>query len=205
MRTSAEGLLDLRLGGSFTSKSEDSIQFDPDPPVEFETKWKDSFGGGIRGGYWFKGGAKWLGLAGDISYFRPKEDISGEALEIHVIPLSLLLMFRAPLITSDKYPNGRLQPYVAAGPGFFVSVFSLDLDPMFDEEITEASFDVGPDVRGGVAFLASRHFGFFVEYRFTRFEPKYDAEVDTFMGSADFTAETQMETHHVAGGVTFRF
>lgn len=203
MRTSAEGLFDLRLGGSMTSKSEDSIQVDPAPPSEFETKWKDSFGGGIRGGYWFEGRAKWLGLAADISYFRPKEDISGEAAEIHVIPLSLLLMFRAPLITSEKYPNGRLQPYVAAGPGFFISVFSLDLDPI-DEEITETSFDVGADVRGGIAFLVARGFGFFAEYRFTYFDPKYDGELDT-LGNADFTLDTQMEAHHVAVGVTFRF
>ncbi len=92
-RVSAQGFLDIYVGGAFTRDS--SIDFetflgDVSVPVE----WGDSFAGGVRGGYWFQGRAKWLGLGADLSYFQA--DV-GRVVTFHLIPISTLAMVRLPL------------------------------------------------------------------------------------------------------------
>ena len=49
-------------------------------------------------------GLPWLGLAGDISYFRP--DAGGA--DIHVIPISPLVMFATTFLTAAFNPTQGL-------------------------------------------------------------------------------------------------
>ncbi|HSF06481.1 MAG TPA: hypothetical protein VLG10_11885, partial [Methylomirabilota bacterium] len=62
---------------------------------------------GIRGGYWFEP-VPWLGIAGDLSTFEADSD----NVRFQIVPFTILVMARLPLLTTDDIPRGRLQPYV---------------------------------------------------------------------------------------------
>jgi opacity protein-like surface antigen len=182
----AEGFVDLRVGGSFTEDND--VEVDP-PGFEFSTEYEDSPTGGIRGGYWFDP-LPWLGVAGDVSYFAPDDDTPGGP-EIDVIPISPLLMLRAPLVTSEEFPNGRVQPFMGIGPGIFVTI--VDFDSAGDDDTVE----VGLDAHAGLNFQVTRLVSLFAEYRYTYVEPEVEIQgVDI---------EPELSTHHVGAGVGFHF
>ena len=190
-RASAEGLLDIYAGGTFTSDSGLTFNVDGDDLGPFPASWDDGWAVGIRGGYWFEGPMKWLGLALDLSYFPASESLG--VLDIHLLPLTPTLMLRVPLFTRNAHPGGRIQPYAAVGPGFYISLIAEDL--FFASAV---GFDVGLDARGGVAVQLIRQLGLFVEYRYSSVDVKItDALNDT--------VKTKFETNHINAGLALRF
>jgi opacity protein-like surface antigen len=163
---------------------------------------------GVRGGYWFGPELNWLGLAGDISYFHALEDRGRGELDLHLFPLTPLLMLRAPIGTSQRYPDGRLQPYAAVGPALTFSVARLALDDVVSgfDDYYDGEFDVGLDALGGLAFQVSPRVALFVEYRFTYLDMDFDNEVDNDLGpDPDVDVDTILKTHHTTFGVSFHF
>ncbi len=189
---SAEWFADLWAGASRT-QSEDLKLTILDVEITDEVDYSNTFTVGLRVGYWFDS-ASWLGLALDVSYFRPDPDVT-------VLPVSALVMLRLPLFTSEEFPRGRLQPYVAGGPGLFASKFAGDLGSDLGGRVSDTSYDLGLDLRGGLTFLFTPDFGIFLEYRMTRVSPEWNIHVLDM----DATVKTDLNTHHVIGGVSFRF
>jgi hypothetical protein len=188
---SAEWFLEAYGGVSMTADSDVTIRTDRtfDDTVNFDT---EGMGGG-RVGYWLEG-LPWLGFAADVSYFAPAGQGNTVETRLEVIPLSPLVMFRLPLITSSEFPNGRLQPYLGAGPGFFITSVKVDV-PGLGEENTDWQFEVGADVRAGLTFMITPAFGTFIEGRYTVFS------TDPGGRSTEF----DIETVHVAGGISIRW
>jgi hypothetical protein len=188
---SAEWFLDVYGGVSMTADSDVTIRSGQtfDDTVSFDT---EGMGGG-RLGYWLQG-LPWLGVAGDVSYFAPAGEGSTIETRLEVIPLSPLVMFRLPLLDSPEFPNGRLQPYLAAGPGFFLTSVKVDV-PGLGEESTDWQFEVGADVRAGITFMITPAFGTFVEGRYTVFSTNPGGQ------NTDF----DIETVHVTGGLSLRW
>jgi hypothetical protein len=110
----AEGFADFRVGGAITHNTDGSATVggvaSPSGPIDF----KSGVSFGIRGGYWLDS-VPWLGFAFDLSVFDPDEDVKLVPLKLDVFPISGLLMLRYPLLKSDAYPRGRLQPYAGVG------------------------------------------------------------------------------------------
>ena len=185
---SSEGFLDLYVGGAYTEDAGGSFG-GVSAPLSFD----NAVAGGIRGGYWFQGAARWLGIGLDMSYFGP-DALAGTNL--HMIPITPMLMVRIPLFARDGFEHGQFQPYAAVGPGMFVSVLTIDV-PGIDD--VGAGFDVGLDVRAGVAVMLTRVVGLFVEYRRT--------DVDVEISSFDFAGKfkTNLTSNHVNGGLALRF
>lgn len=186
----AEGFVDLRIGGAFTEDGD--VEVDPTgsgPSFEYSTEFEDSPTGGVRGGYWFDP-LPWLGVAGDVSYFAPDDDRFGDP-EIDVIPISPLLMLRAPLVTDEEFPNGRVQPFMGIGPGIFVSI--VDFDTAGDDETVQ----VGLDAHAGLNFQLTPLVSLFAQYRYTYVEPEFEIQ------GADI--EPELSTHHVGFGAGFHF
>lgn len=222
---SAEGFVDL-YGGLALGHSADAAHQnfgDPSsfPPVPLGSTTKklsfDSSGTiGVRGGYWFEG-LPGLGLAADLSYFQRK----APGADIDLVPLSLLVMLRYPMLTSEQFPKGQLQPYVGIGPGLFYSHTSVDFGPPFGS-VNHGSFfgDVGFDGRAGVAWELHKRFAIFLEYRFAHVNLDYEKKACVPRSLAEAlalvcvfaknppevtisTTETSLNTHHILMGIRF--
>ncbi|MEM7411323.1 MAG: outer membrane beta-barrel protein [Myxococcota bacterium] len=161
---------------------------------------------GLRGGYWFPGWAKFLGVGLDFSFYSASDDNIAK-LDLLAVPVTPLLMLRLPLLTSDEFPNGQLQPYGAIGPGFTVTIANADFSRFeIFEDFVDAKLDVGFDARGGMAFQFHPNFAVFTEYRYTRVDLDFDDEVDFDFGpDIDVRLATRLAVHHAVAGVSFRF
>lgn len=187
---SAQWFGDIYLGVANTQRSEAKVTtfgFTRTDEIGFAS----SISTGVRGGRWFDQ-TRWLGLAGDVSFFSPDR-------EVDVVAISGLLMARLMLARSEEFPDGRLRPYAAAGPGLFISRVDGTLGNL--RFVSDTSGDFGVDVRLGVAFAVQQNLSLFTEYRFTHVSP--DFRFDT-RGSRT-TVDTTFDTHHVVIGVSFRF
>jgi hypothetical protein len=154
---------------------------------------------GIRGGYWFAG-FPYLGLAGDLSTFRAE----GDDVKFHLIPFSVLLMARIPLLPTEGIPGGRLQPYLGLGPSFFWWKATVDYRPDVDQRVKVNSLDVGFDARAGLTWQFHKHVGLFSEYRYT-YLPVAAADDDDFGGASGERVDARLNTHHLLLGVSIRF
>ena len=94
----------------------------------------------MRGGYWFDS-VSWVGVAGDVSFFEAE----AHHVRFRIVPVSLLVMLRVPLLVTDEIPGGRLQP----------------------NKVAVRSVEAGFDAHLGLLWQFHRHFGVFAEYRFT--------------------------------------
>jgi opacity protein-like surface antigen len=181
----AEGFADIGVGGAITQNAK--ITESNGKRAEGRAHFADSVTVGGRIGYWFEG-APLLGVAGTVSYYQP--GASGSTAKTEVVPLTLLAMARWPLLESNEFPNGRLQPYVGVGPGFFITDVSA---PGFSDTSKEA----GLDVRAGANLLFTSHVGSFVEYRLTH--------VGTTFRDQGVKEETSLTTHHFLAGMAYHF
>jgi opacity protein-like surface antigen len=159
---------------------------------------------GIRGGYWFER-APWFGMALDASFF----EADGDGVDIDLIPLSGLLMFRLPLSVDGTFSKGRFQPYAGIGPTYTIADISVDFRPDLQQEVDETFANWGLDFRAGLCWLFTENIGIFVEYRYLRVDLEWDdspgAELILF-GSDEVTeVEADIETQSILGGLTFRF
>ncbi len=158
-----------------------------------------TFGG--RVGYWLDV-FPYAGFSLDLSYFRAED----KNADIQVVPLSLLLMLRYPLFKSETFQKGRIQPYAAIGPGFFYSHARADFRPDLTEKIAGDSFEIGLDIRAGLAWQLHKHWAIFGEYRYTDFKVDFTNR-DLLFGLAggEESLKTKLKTNHFLMGISYRF
>lgn len=168
---------DVYMGGAVTGdstwKTNGVIQ---PPPVTCLTSCSTakSLVGGVRVGYFFER-MSWLGVAGDVSVFIPAWGIQSP-LEVYAYPVSALAIARVPLVKQEGYPNGRVQPYLAAGPMMAISTATLNQGFAAIGTATRTSTTSvagGFDGRAGIRILGSDWISFQLEYRLTYFAPSY--------------------------------
>lgn len=213
---SAEWFGDIYAGGAFTESNDMRIKGSVSGTrvdgrfldVDFDT----SFAWGARLGHWFEG-VRFLGLAVDFSNFQsnisaqtvrtrgaltgpflgiPPGPLSGgsvrvEDTDVSVMAISVDLMLRLPLLTSPEFPYGRLQPYVTAGPGVYVT----------DARHFDLSLSLGGKAGVGVSWLFTKDIGLFGEARLIHFSPE--------LHSGRTRLETTINSGMFLGGLTARF
>jgi opacity protein-like surface antigen len=186
----AEWFADVYLGAAVTHSADVAVTTSGRTTTQ-DVQYGSSVNPGVRVGRWADG-RPWLGVAVDASYFGPQSDIQ-------VIPISALVMARLALLKSEDFPQGRLHPYLAGGPGLFISHIDGTLGTL--SGVSDTSVDVGIDVRVGVAWRLETNLALFTEYRFTHVSPTFNVD-----GSGTTrTAETTFDTHHIVIGASFRF
>ena len=181
----SETFVDLYAGGALPMDTHTTFN---GTEAGSKSPYKDSFVFGGRVGYYFEG-VPWVGLALDASYFKADINLPNGA-ENDVIPVSALLMVRAPLNVTTDFPHGRVQPYLGIGPSFVSSKADVESDD-------DTSFNMGFDVHLGLNYMFTRNIGIFGEYRFSYVKPSYELN--------GTTVEPNFSVNHFAVGVAFRF
>lgn len=114
----------------------------------------------------------------------------GEVKVLNEVYFDTPVAFGEPLLTSPKFPKGRLQPYLTVGP----PEDSADFFPS-EQSVTDTSVRV--KVGAGVSWSPLRNIAIFGEYT-PEFQVRDRAE--------PVTLEPDVNTHHiVGGGISFRF
>ena len=186
---SAEWFLDGYAGASLTHKDEFTFEaFGAE--LERDAEYRSSAIFGIRGGRWLEG-LRWLGVAVDVSYFRPSGDL-------HVFPLTALLLARYGFLPDEEFKEGRLHIYGGLGGGIFIS----HLDGFLGRfEGSDTSVDFGLDTRLGVSYRVESNWAIFAEYRFTHVSTSLD--INAFNNTT--SADTTLNTSHFMLGLSYRF
>jgi opacity protein-like surface antigen len=219
---SAEWFADLYLGRSFTQSHDVQKTDTSGLTVTFQDVGFDSsVAGGGRFGYWFttvpflpRVGLN-VGLGLDVFHVQP--DISSQAViattPSGIVPVALAdtnlsvttigfdVMLRWPVLPSQQFPKGRLQPYVRIGPAIFMAKASdtTNFGPPNNQSNTDTS--VGVKVAGGVAWQFHQNLAVFGEYRFTHFSPEFTFNTLRLRTPVD----TDINTHYLLSGISFRF
>lgn len=217
----AEWLVDIYLGAAFT-QSEDLVVRVPElddlkatyKGVGFDTS--ASFGG--RLGYWFES-APYLGLALDAFHFQP--DLSGQTrtvklcdidgcetdrlpfdkADLDVTAISFDVMLRWSLLTTKELPKGQLQPYLSMGPAIFIARVKDSVNFADPPNQSDTDTSMGLKAGAGLAWEFRKNVALFTEYRFTHFSPEVEFRPDGFKT----TVESNINTHHLLGGISLRF
>jgi opacity protein-like surface antigen len=215
---SAEWFGDLYLGGAFTSTHDVDTNFPTTGGLVTtqDVTFDSSFAGGFRGGYWFPFalGPLNFGVGLDVSHFAPNVSrqtrtfcnsvcVSGEFddFDLSVWVIGFDAMLRYPLMKSAQFPNGQLQPYVTLGPAIF-RAHAEDSTNFEPSNQSDTDTSVGVKVGVGAAWQFTKNIAAFGEYRFTHFSPEFTFR-DDVLGKA--TVSTDINTHYLLGGVSFRF
>lgn len=219
----AEFVAELYGGGSFTSNADVEVTSNLGGPsialqgVNFNTSWT----AGGRFGYWFKevGGLGAFGMGLDVFAFQPEADrqtvqlsIGGTDLgpfQMGSIKMSTVaiafevLRFRLHLAKSDELPQGRVQPYLSVGPALFITETSTENVFPANQSSTKAS--LGVKAGAGVNVHITPTWSLFADYRFTHFASEATFHTAPPLASSENRIKTDLNTHHVVGGVGFHF
>ncbi|MDH3723177.1 MAG: porin family protein [Desulfobacteraceae bacterium] len=198
----AETFCDVYFGTSLINADESYIKLNGTTLyAESESKAYAVFG--FRYGTWLDN-IPCLGVALDLS-------LNGAVMGDELKPFgriwsgSTLAMLRLPLLKSKEFPNGQLQPYIAVGPGFFLTTITKVVGPPevsdFDWFCDE-SLDLGLDVRTGLSWrLSETKMRLFVEYRYSQFEADFERSIPD--GTLSFKPTLQMHYLLLGLGITF--
>ncbi len=222
LHASAEWYADLYGGATHTPRSDVTLIIrlpsGPFDHVFHDVKWDDSASVGGRAGYWFET-VPWLGVGLDVFHFGSNLStqtvlltisaigFSGSA-QLQAIDFSItaiafdVVRLRWPLLTTAEFPKGQLQPYFTVGPALFITRAkdTTNFTPN-NQSVTDTS--VGVKVGTGVAWQFFEHVALFGEYRFTHVstEPTFFSAIS----SIPVPLKTDLNSHHLIGGVSFRF
>ena len=177
----------------------------------------NSWTAGGRGGYWVDR-HDWLGFGLDLFFFHVKApsqvtSITGPgptatstfadwSLPVFGVGFDVLRL-RAPLLRSEEFTHGRLQPFLSAGPALFVTFAgqNRNVQPQGQHETDVA---LGAKAEAGVTFLLTKTVGLFTEYRFTHFTSELSYQNTTPSPATEIYNATY-DSHQIIGGLTFRF
>ena len=118
-------------------------------------------------------------------------------ITLSVVGIGLdLLKVRLNLDKSEAFPLGRFHPMVSVGPAIFMATMTdtNNFSPP-NQKVDQTS--LGVKTGGGMELLFTQTVGIMAEYKFTRF--KFDNN-----GSST-TISTDINTHHLTGGVVLHF
>ena len=216
----AEWYVDAYTGAVFTSSSNLTVTSSLETTTTYHSLHvNDAWTAGGRGGYWLdKEKMDWLGFGLDIFFFHVKTppgvqvgvtgtgggttQIANWSLPAWGIGFDVLRL-RLPLLRSDEFVHGRVQPYLAAGPAIFITYAGQNTFVQPGGQ-SDTNVSVGAKVDAGATVMLTKRIGAFAQYRFTHFTSKLDFQ-NTVPAPATETFKTTYDSHHVIVGVSLNF
>ncbi len=177
----------------------------PVNPFDIPYESSESGTGGIRLGVWgTEGAARNFGLAFDISYYQIESSYADTT--INVIPITVMGLYRYPLLKTPDFPQGRMNPYVGVG----IALVSADAktETMVDgtpRDVNVLMMGAGLDLRAGYSFDLTDRTAVFIEYRYLYAEVEGGSnDDDWYIVIPDYYAEmeTDISTHQVLAGLS---
>ena len=202
MIAAAETLFDVYFGTSLINADDSNIKLNG-TALYAEDESEVYAVIGFRYGTWLDN-IPCLGVALDISL---NGAVAGNELKpfSRIWSGSTLAMLRLPLMKSKEFPHGQLQPYLAVGPGFFLTEITKVVGPPEVSDIywfADESLDLGLDVRTGLSWgLSETKMRVFVEYRYSQFEADFERSIPD--GTLSFNPTLQMHYLLLGLGITF--
>ncbi len=220
LEVSAEYYADVYTGAVFTKKTDLTVASSLGSTATYHNlQVNNSWTAGGRAGYWLEG-LDWLGFGLDVFFFHvkaPNQMVQVTGLgatsstlapadwSLPVMGIGFdVLRLRAPLLRSEEFTHGRLQPYLSAGPALFVTWAETPWNIVQPKGQHDTDVALGAKAEGGVTFLVTKTVGLFTEYRFTHFTSKLSYQ-NTTSAPASETYKTTWDSHQVIGGISFRF
>jgi len=120
--------------------------------------------------------------------------------DLSVMDLGFHVVGRLRFLQDSSYPNGRLQPYLGAGPAVFFS--SMRLKPFHN--VQEDSTDLGVDALAGVKYFVHKYVSVFAEYKFSHFSTNRNFDL-SFNGLRTTNVSMDLNTHQIYGGIAVHF
>ena len=218
---SAEWFADLYAGTSFTQKSDLKLNDQGIGPGTYEdVEFDRSLAWGGRAGRYFDS-VPFLGVGLDFFRFYPylgPQSVqlrgcfypggcgSGRggtgSFDVQTTALSVDLMLRLPLLKTAEAPQGRVQPYLVAGPPVFMTTITPRHTRSFRNHDSDTDFSFGYKLAGGVAVQIVRNLSLFGEYRFTHVSPEVELR-DASNGRTTLRAD--LDTHSALFGISARW
>lgn len=179
---------------------------------------------GGRAGYWFDEKPLYglqYGLGLDVFYFTANTDTQTTSVTVNgmsgftatsgstenrAVGLGFdVLRLRLPLLKDEQFRNGRLQPYLTAGPAvFFSRSKSTDAVNGFNPpNQSQSDTSLGVKVGVGANYQVTPSFGLLAEYRFTHFSANYTGFSDVGGLGSPVGVQTDVNTHFFIVGASF--
>jgi opacity protein-like surface antigen len=218
---SAEWFADLYAGMSFTQRSDlklndRGIGLGTYEDVEFDR----SLAWGGRAGRYFDS-LPFVGVGLDFFRFYPylgPQSVqlrgcfypggcgSGRggtgSFDVETTAVSVDLMLRLPLLKTADAPQGRVQPYLAAGPPVFMTTITPRHTRNFRNHDSDTDFSFGYKLAGGVAVQVYKNLALFGEYRFTHVSPEVELRDAS---NSKTTLRADLDTHSALFGISARW
>jgi opacity protein-like surface antigen len=220
MPASAEWFADLYAGSAYTPRSDVTLIINTPDGREDHTfhdlKWNTSAVFGGRAGYWF-GTAPWYGVGLDVFRFDanlPTQTVSTtigsatapatlQAIDFSITAVALdVVRLRYPFLANSEFPQGRLRPYVTAGPALFKTrVTNRGNGELTTQPANDSSW--GYKLGAGLSWQLTKVAAIFGEYRYTHVhaEPVLQGTIT----GARVPMPFDLNTHHLLAGVSFSF
>src|SRR5262245_62134355 len=214
----AEWYADVYAGAVFTHNTDLTVSSSLGPTATFENlSVNNTWTVGGRGGYWLDR-LDWLGFGLDIFYYHVKAPSQSATVStstgtttttfadwnLPAVGIGFdVLRLRVPLLRSDEFVHGRLQPYISAGPALFISWAGQNRNVQ-PEGQNATDVNLGVKAGAGVSFMVTKTLGLFTEYRFTHFTSNLTYQ-NTTPGPATETFKASYDSQQVIAGVSLRF
>jgi len=124
------------------------------------------------------------------------------SFDVETTALSVDLFLRLPLFRSDDAPQGRIQPYLVAGPPIFMTTITPRHTRNFRNHDDDTDFSFGYKLGGGVAVQIFKNLSLFGEYRFTHVSPEVELRDAS---NRKTTLRTDLDTHSALFGLSARW
>lgn len=205
----AEGFVDVFGGATLSNRATATIRSNVAETGD-HVNFRSEAMYGIRGGYWLKN-LPWLGFGGDFSSLHAR----GTTMSFDIVPVTPMVLFRAPLYPEQEIPQGRLQPYIGIGPS--ISLYThvhADFGPPTNDISGNSSIGsaVGFQLPAGAAVQLSKRVALFSEYRLAYYKLDVDQDlISQVFGSVSNNdnlarnIKADVVLHNILVGISFRF